>query len=214
MPPPTEALSPTLPSPPSPRPSDGHQAGSGRRRDGPPVAAIAAVIVLVGAAGAGAALLIGSHKSTHPRSSPTIANASASGQHESTPGGSHAVPSSPAASPEGSTAATSGASTSAGSPAAPPSSSPGSEASSAATSTAPPSSDSPLEPVERYWAAIAAHTFSAAYGYLVPGSVSLSESEFVSSERRAGIQHVAFHGRVISTAQLGRDCRRRVAGDA
>ena len=201
-PPATEALSPPVPSPPSPRPPDGRRTGSRRRRDGLPVAAIAAVVVLVAAVGAGAALLIGSHKSTRTHhSNPTVANASAGGQvNASTPGGSPPAPPSPAASPEASTAAASTASTSAGSPAVPPPPASGPEASSAETSTTSPSSDAPLEPVERYWTAIGAHTFSAAYGYLVPGSNSLSESEFVSSEGRVGIQHVAFHGRVISTA--------------
>jgi zinc-ribbon domain len=65
-----------------------------------------------------------------------------------------------------------------------------------ATSTAatPSGANEPLEALKRYWDDIGSHDFSGAYGYLAPGAVSLNESEFVSSEERAGIQHVEFHG--------------------
>jgi hypothetical protein len=59
--------------------------------------------------------------------------------------------------------------------------------------TSTPGSES-LEALERYWADIRAHNYGGAYTYLAPGASGLSESEFISSEQHAGIQHVEFHG--------------------
>ncbi len=53
-------------------------------------------------------------------------------------------------------------------------------------------------PVEAYWAAIEAHNYTRAYGYLAPGSISLTESEFVANEQQTNIQKVGFHGEVTS----------------
>lgn len=67
-PPPTHKQSP--PDRPQPRslPSSGYEPPSGRSRNGVPVAAIVAVVVLVATLGAGAALLLSRNTSTHHRS--------------------------------------------------------------------------------------------------------------------------------------------------
>ncbi|MGA2165788.1 MAG: DUF2510 domain-containing protein [Solirubrobacteraceae bacterium] len=62
------------------------------------------------------------------------------------------------------------------------------------TATTPTPGSESLEALERYWADIGAHNYSGAYTYLAPGASGLSESEFISSEQHAGIQHVEFHG--------------------
>lgn len=56
----------------------------------------------------------------------------------------------------------------------------------------------PLATVSAYWGSIGAHDFSAAYADLVPGSVGLTETQFVSGEQQAGIQSVSFNGHVVS----------------
>ncbi len=71
-------------------------------------------------------------------------------------------------------------------------------ASTAPSATALSGATAPLDAVNRYWADIRAHDFAGAYGYLVPGSIELTESQFVASEREAGIRSVQFHGEVIS----------------
>jgi hypothetical protein len=63
-------------SPPSPPPPSGYQPPSGRRRDGLPVGAVGAIVVLIAAVGAGAALLLSNHKSSHSGSKPASANPS------------------------------------------------------------------------------------------------------------------------------------------
>ncbi len=56
----------------------------------------------------------------------------------------------------------------------------------------------PLGAVNKYWADIGAHNFAGAYGYLAPVSIALNKSQFVVSEREAGIRSVQFHGEVES----------------
>jgi hypothetical protein len=58
----------------------------------------------------------------------------------------------------------------------------------------------PLSAVDSYWAAIAAQDFTSAYGYLAPGAIGLTKSQFVGSERGYGVQSVQFRGRVTSVA--------------
>lgn len=60
-----------------------------------------------------------------------------------------------------------------------------------------------LETLERYWDDVGAHNFTGAYAHLAPGASGLSESEFISSEQRAGIQHVAFHGKLGESSGSG-----------
>ena len=67
-------------------------------------------------------------------------------------------------------------------------------ASTASSATASSGATAPLDAVNRYWADIRAHDFAGAYWYLVPGSIELTESQFVASEREAGIRSVQFHG--------------------
>jgi Domain of unknown function (DUF4352) len=68
-----------------------------------------------------------------------------------------------------------------------------------ANSSAPvPSGSGPLDALTSYWQNISGHQFSAAYAYLAPGSVSQSESVFVSQEQQAGIQSATFSGHVAS----------------
>jgi hypothetical protein len=61
------------------------------------------------------------------------------------------------------------------------------------------SSGSPLEALTSYWQSINSHQFSAAYADLAPGSVSQSQSVFVSEERQAGIEGATFQGHVASS---------------
>jgi hypothetical protein len=80
----------------------------------------------------------------------------------------------------------------------------------AETTTGPPESTAtttvstaPLAALQQYWASIAAQRFAAAYGYLVPGSVGQTESQWVTSEREAGIAGVQFQGHVTSQTDSG-----------
>jgi hypothetical protein len=80
----------------------------------------------------------------------------------------------------------------------------------AVTTTGPPESTAtttvstaPLVAVQQYWVSIAAQRFGAAYVYLVPGSVGQTESQWVTSEREAGIASVQFQGHVISQTDSG-----------
>lgn len=52
----------------------------------------------------------------------------------------------------------------------------------------------PLDVVQRYWRAISARQFGAAYAYLDSGAVPQSESQFAADEQQAGIQTVTFQG--------------------
>jgi hypothetical protein len=67
--------------------------------------------------------------------------------------------------------------------------------------TSPPQSATALDAVNAYWADIRAHNFAGAYAYLEPGTVELSESEFIASEQRAQIGSVRFHGRATSGSE-------------
>ncbi len=62
------------------------------------------------------------------------------------------------------------------------------------------SPNGPLDAVNNYWSDIGAHNFGGAYGYVVPGSTGLSESQFVSSEEQANIENVQFHGQITSSS--------------
>jgi len=62
------------------------------------------------------------------------------------------------------------------------------------TDTTPSTANETLATLDEYWADIDAHNFTGAYAYLAPGASSLTEPEFISSEERAHIQHVEFHG--------------------
>jgi hypothetical protein len=81
-----------------------------------------------------------------------------------------------------------------------------SETSPTSTETATTSSTTnqpPLETLERYWDDVGAHNYTGAYSHLAPGASGLSESEFISSEQRAGIQHVEFHGQLGESSGSG-----------
>lgn len=56
----------------------------------------------------------------------------------------------------------------------------------------------PLPALETYWTDIRAHDFASAYGYLVPGAIGMTESQFVAGEQSAGITSVSFHGKITS----------------
>jgi hypothetical protein len=57
-----------------------------------------------------------------------------------------------------------------------------------------------LDALNGYWSDIGAHNFSGAYGYLVPGSVNMDESQFVTSEQESHIESAQFHGHVASSS--------------
>lgn len=62
------------------------------------------------------------------------------------------------------------------------------------------STESPINALNSYWSDIRTHDFSGAYGYLVPGTAGISESQFVSSEGHTGISSVNFEGDVTSSS--------------
>lgn len=67
------------------------------------------------------------------------------------------------------------------------------------TPTTPIATNSgPLATLQSYWGSIGAHDFSAAYADLVPGSVGLTESQFVVGEQQSGVQSASFSGHVSS----------------
>jgi hypothetical protein len=79
-------------------------------------------------------------------------------------------------------------------------SSPAAAVSAASTNSTPTSAggSGPLDALNSYWQSISSHDYATAYGYLVPGSVGLAESQFVSGEQQAGIKSVKFAGHVSS----------------
>lgn len=85
--------------------------------------------------------------------------------------------------------------------------------SSGATAPAAPSSERPtqnattssdtnpaLGALNGYWSDISKHNFSGAYSDLVPGSVNMTESQFVSSEGQSHIESAQFRGHVASNS--------------
>jgi hypothetical protein len=64
---------------------------------------------------------------------------------------------------------------------------------------------SPLEALNHYWADVRDHGFSEAYKYLAPSARTLSESQFVASERKASIENVQFEGTTTSDADGSAD---------
>jgi hypothetical protein len=56
----------------------------------------------------------------------------------------------------------------------------------------------PVGAVKAYWADIGSHGFGAAFLYLAPGTLGQTKSQFVAGEKQAGIQAVAFTGRIAS----------------
>lgn len=59
-----------------------------------------------------------------------------------------------------------------------------------------------LAALQKYWADIRTHDFVAAFGYLVPGAVDLTEGEFISEQKRLGVKSASFKGAVsASTSQ-------------
>ena len=57
----------------------------------------------------------------------------------------------------------------------------------------------PLGTVDRYWRAIGAGQYVAAFHYLASGSVPQTQAQFVSDETQAQIQNVDFTGRLVAT---------------
>ena len=94
-----------------------------------------------------------------------------------------------------------GAPTGSASPASPSSASTASTttASSVASSSASSGSD-PLALVSSYWQGIDSQQFAAAYADLAPGSVNVSQGQFVSQEQQAGIKSATFTGHVSSNS--------------
>lgn len=74
----------------------------------------------------------------------------------------------------------------------------------AATTTTSTTSSVGAEPagalaaVNAYWRDIGAGSYAAAYDVLVPGAISLTQAQFVSTEQQAGIQSVQFSGQIDS----------------
>ena len=56
----------------------------------------------------------------------------------------------------------------------------------------------PLSTVDSYWSSISSQDYSSAYSNLEPGTVSLTQAQFVSEEKQAGIQSVSFNGHVTA----------------
>jgi hypothetical protein len=75
----------------------------------------------------------------------------------------------------------------------------GSEATDSGEASAASASVKPLEALNHYWADVRDHGFSEAYNYLAPSARSLSESQFVASERKSGIEDAQFDGSVTSS---------------
>src|SRR5262249_50725614 len=57
----------------------------------------------------------------------------------------------------------------------------------------------PLQALNRYWAAISAHQFASAYGFVAHGTAR-GRSGFVKSEQREGVSSAQFHGRVTKAS--------------
>ena len=67
-----------------------------------------------------------------------------------------------------------------------------SAASSAASST--PAGSGPVDALDSYWADINTGAYAAAYGFLAPGAINLTETQFVASEQQARIKSATFAG--------------------
>jgi len=66
---------------------------------------------------------------------------------------------------------------------------------SAASSAASPAAGSgPVDALDNYWTDINAGAYAAAYGFLAPGAINLTEAQFVASEEQARIQSAEFAG--------------------
>jgi cytoskeletal protein RodZ len=72
------------------------------------------------------------------------------------------------------------------------------QTSQATTTASATKSLGPLEVVGAYWHDIDAHEFAPAYGYLLPGSIDLSEARFVSEHEAEKIKRAKFGGRLAS----------------
>jgi hypothetical protein len=68
-----------------------------------------------------------------------------------------------------------------------------STASSAATSVSPGPAGA-VAALDSYWNDISVGAYAAAYGYLAPGALNLTQAQFVASEQQADIQSVEFTG--------------------
>lgn len=157
-----------------------------RRETGPalphrPIAVIAAVALAIAGIGAGIFVAVsgGSNSTKHVASMPfATSNSSTGGISSSAQTSPSGEESSSAAQPE--TNASSGTTQ---------------------AETSPPGTAAALAAVNGYWADIRAHNFAGAYAYLAHGTVELSESQFVASEREARIKSAQFHGEVTSSSE-------------
>jgi len=55
-----------------------------------------------------------------------------------------------------------------------------------------------LAALNSYWAELQRHNFVAAFGYLVPGALDLTEGEFIARERHLGVKTVRLRGAVTA----------------
>jgi hypothetical protein len=63
------------------------------------------------------------------------------------------------------------------------------------SSTEPdPAGGGPESALETYWTRISSHQFSAAFDYLAPGSLGLSEAQWIAGEKQSRIESVRGRG--------------------
>jgi len=74
-----------------------------------------------------------------------------------------------------------------------------STASSTATSVGPGPAGA-VDALDSYWNDIGAGEYAAAYGYLAPGALNLTQAQFVASEQQANIQSVEFSGSLSASS--------------
>ena len=74
-----------------------------------------------------------------------------------------------------------------------------STASSTATSVGPGPAGA-VDALDSYWNDISAGEYAAAYGYLAPGALNLTQAQFVASEQQAHIQSVEFTGSLSASS--------------
>jgi hypothetical protein len=66
------------------------------------------------------------------------------------------------------------------------------------TTTGSPTAPAPTAVLDAYWQNVKRHAFADAYSQLLPGSLNITEAEFVASEKQIKIQGASFRASVTS----------------
>ncbi|MGO9899867.1 MAG: hypothetical protein ACLP0J_09285 [Solirubrobacteraceae bacterium] len=66
------------------------------------------------------------------------------------------------------------------------------------TTTRSPTASAPSAALDAYWQNVKQHAFADAYAQLLPGSLSITEAQFVASEKQIRIQGASFRASVTS----------------